>query len=111
VTSSVSPNHSNNDVADCEGSDKGPDCGGDGFFFAVGEGESQNDEDKEQLDGDLCVIGQRPFHGIGVVEGVAEADEGDSGNGGGQGGVEKTGCDFGAGFNEGDQDPGHAGEV
>jgi len=45
------------------------------------------------------------------VEGVAEADKGDSGNGGGKGGVEKTGCDSGAGFNEGDQDPGHAGEV
>jgi hypothetical protein len=25
--------------------------------------------------------------------------------------VEKTGCDFGTGFDEGDQDPGHAGEV
>ena len=45
------------------------------------------------------------------MEGVAEADKGDSGNGGGKGGVEKTGCDSGAGFNEGDQDPGHAGEV
>ena len=105
------PNHSNNDVSDCQGTDRGPDVGGDGFFFAVGEGESQNDEDKEQLDADLCVIGQRPFHGIGVVERVTEADKGDAGNGGGQGGVEKTGCDSGAGFDEGDQDPGHAGEV
>jgi len=83
IITSISPNHRNNDVADCQGTDKGPDGGGDGFFFAVGEGESQNDEDKEQLDGDHCVIGQRPFHGIGVVEGVAEADEGDAGHGGG----------------------------
>ena len=45
------------------------------------------------------------------MEGVAEADKGDSSNGGGQGGVEKTGCDSGAVFDEGDQDPGHAGEV
>ncbi len=79
----ISPNHSNNDVPNRQGTDKGPHGGGDGFFFAIGEGESQDDEDKEQLDGDLCVIGQRPFHGIGVVEGVAEADEGDSGDGGG----------------------------
>ena len=78
-----SPNHSNNDVADCQGTDHGPDGGGDGFLFAVGEGESQDDEDKKQLHADLCVIGQRPFHGIGVVEGVAEADKGDSSNGGG----------------------------
>jgi hypothetical protein len=25
--------------------------------------------------------------------------------------MDKTGCDFGTGFDEGDQDPGHAGEV
>ena len=31
------------------------------------------------------------------MQGVAEADEGDSGNGGGQGGMDETGCDFGAG--------------
>ena len=105
------PNHSNNDVSNRQGTDKGPDVGGDGFFFAVGEGESQDDEDEEQLDGDLCVIGQRPFHGVGVVEGVAEADKGDSGNGGGQGGMDKTGCDFGTGLDEGKQDSGHAGEV
>ncbi len=80
---SLLPNHRNNDVRNRQGADNGPDGGGDGFFFAVGEGESQNDEDKEQLDGDLCVIGQRPFHRIGVVEGVAEADEGDAGDGGG----------------------------
>ena len=91
------PNHSNNDVADCKGTDKGPDVGGDGFFFAVGEGKSQDDEDKEQFHADLCVIGQRPFRGVGGVEGVAEADEGDAGDGGGQGGMDKTGCDFGAG--------------
>ena len=111
MTSSFSPNHSNNDVSNRQGTDKGPDGGWDGFLFAVGEGESQDDEDEEELDGDFYVIGQRPLHGIGVVEGVAEADKGDSGNGGGQGGVDKTGCDFGTGFNEGDQDPGHAGEV
>ena len=87
---SSSPNHSNNDVSNCQGADKGPDVGGDGFFFAVGEGKSQDDEDKEQLDGDLYVIGQRPFHRIGVVEGVTEADKGDSGNGGSEGRMDKT---------------------
>jgi len=45
------------------------------------------------------------------VQGVAEADEGDSGDRGGKGRMDKTGCDFGAGFDEGYQDPGHAGEV
>ena len=45
------------------------------------------------------------------MEGVAKPDKGDAGDGGGQGGVEKTGCDFGAGFDEGNQDPGHADEV
>jgi hypothetical protein len=83
ISSRFLPNHRNNDVSDCEGSDKGPDGGGDSFSFAVGEGESQDDEDKEQLDRDLSVIGQWPFHGIGVVQGVAKADKGDSGNGGG----------------------------
>ena len=91
------PNHSNNDVSNRQGTDKGPDVGGDGFFFAVGEGESQDDEDKEQLDADLCVVGQRPFHGVGVVERVADTDEGDAGDGGGEGRMDKTGCDCGAG--------------
>ena len=45
------------------------------------------------------------------MEGVAEADEGDAGDGGGQGGMDKTGCDFGTGFNEGNQDSGHSGKV
>jgi hypothetical protein len=85
-----SPNHSNNDVSNSQGTDKGPDVRGDGFFFAVGEGESQDDEDKEQLHADLCVIGQRPFHGVGVVEGVADTDEGDAGDGGGEGRMDKT---------------------
>jgi len=71
---SLSPNYGNYDVSNRQGTDKGPDGGGDGFFFAIGEGESQDDEDKEQLDGDFYVIGQRPFHGVGVVQGVAEAD-------------------------------------
>ena len=97
VEKSSSPNHSNNDVSNRQGTDKGPDVGGDGFFFAVGEGESQDDEDKEQLDGDLCVFGQRPFHGVGVVQGVADTDEGDAGDGGGKGRMDKTGCDCGAG--------------
>ena len=97
VSESLSPNHRNNDVSNRQGTDKGPDVGGDSFFFAVGEGESQDDEDKEQLDADLCVIGQRPFHGIGVVQGVADTDEGDAGDGGGEGRMDKTGCDCGAG--------------
>ena len=97
VSESLSPNHSNNYVSHCQGTDKGPDVGGDGFFFAVGEGESQDDEDKEQLDADLCVIRQRPFHGVGVVEGVADTDEGDAGDGGGKGRMDKSGCDCGAG--------------
>jgi len=66
-------------------------------FFAVGEGKSQDDEDKEQLHADLCVIGQRPFHGVGVVERVADTDKGDAGDGGGEGRMDKTGCDCGAG--------------
>ena len=74
VEKSSSPNHSNNDVSNCQGADKGPDVGGDGFFFAVGEGESQDDEDKEQLHANFCVIGQRPFHGVGVVQGIADTD-------------------------------------
>ena len=45
------------------------------------------------------------------MEGVTEADKGDSGNGGGQGRMDKTGCDFGAGFDEGNQDSGHSGKV
>ena len=45
------------------------------------------------------------------MEGVTEADEGDSGHGGGQGGMDKTGCDFGAGLDVGNQDPGHSCEV
>ena len=94
----LSPNHSNNDVSDCQGTDKGPDVGGDSFFFAVGEGKSQDDEDKEQLDANLCVIGQRPFHGVGVVQGVADTDKGDASHEGGEGRMDKTGCDFGAGF-------------
>ena len=40
------------------------------------------------------------------MEGVADTDEADAGDGGGKGGVDKTGC--GAGFDEGDQDPCHA---
>ena len=64
----------------------------------VGEGESQDDEDKEQLDADLQVVGQRPFHGVGVVEGVADTDECDAGHEGGEGRMDKTGCDCGAGF-------------
>ena len=92
-----SPNHSNNNVSNSQGTDKGPDVRGDGFFFAVGEGESQDDEDKEQLHADLCVIGQRPFHWVGVVQGVADTDKGDAGDGGGKGRMDKTGCDCGAG--------------
>jgi len=38
VEKSLSPNHSNNDVSNRQGTNKGPDGGGDGFFFAVGEG-------------------------------------------------------------------------
>ena len=102
------PNHSNNDVADGEGCDPGPDVGGEGFFFAVKEGEKQNNEYEGELHADLGVIDQRPFHGIGVVEGVADGDEADAGDGGGEGRVDKTGCNFGAGFDEGDQDPCHA---
>ena len=45
------------------------------------------------------------------MEGVADTDKGNAGHEGGEGGVDKTGCDFGAGFDEGDQDSGHAGEV
>ena len=92
------PNHRNNDVSNRQGTDQGPDGGGDGFFFAVGEGESQDDEDKEQLDADLCVIGQQPFDGVGVVQGVADTDKGDAGYEGGEGRMDKTGCDCGAGF-------------
>ena len=91
------PRHSNNDVSNRQGTDKGPDVGGDSFFLAVGEGESQDDEDEEQLDADLQVIGQRPFHGVGVVEGVADTDKGDAGDGGGEGRMDKSGCDCGAG--------------
>lgn len=42
------------------------------------------------------------------MEGVADTDEADAGDGGGKGGVDKTGCNCGAGFDEGDQDPCHA---
>ena len=91
------PNHSNNDVSNRQSSDKGPDIGGDSFFFAVGEGESQDDEDKEQLHADLCVIGQWPFHRIGVVEGVADTHEADASDGGSEGRMDKTGCDCCAG--------------
>ena len=45
------------------------------------------------------------------MEGVADTDEGDAGHEGGEGGMDKTGCNFGAGLHEGDQDPGHACEV
>ena len=100
VLESLSPNHSNNDVSNRQGADKGPDVGGDGFLFAVGEGESQDDEDKEQLDADLQVIGQRPFHGVGVVERVADSDKGDAGHEGGEGRMDKTGRNFGAGPEE-----------
>ena len=44
-----SPHHSNNDVADGEGCDPGPDVGGEGFFFAVKEGEKQDDEYEGEL--------------------------------------------------------------
>ena len=71
----------------------------------------QDDQNKSELHSDLCVIGQRPFHGVGGVEGVADTDEGDAGHEGGEGGMDKTGCNFGAGLHEGDQDPGHACEV
>ena len=94
------PNHSNNDVSNCQGTNKGPDVGGDGFFFAVGEGKSQDNEDEEQLDADFCVIGQRPFHGIGVVERIADTDKGDAGHEGREGGMYKTGRDCGAGPKE-----------
>jgi hypothetical protein len=45
------------------------------------------------------------------MEGVADTDKGDAGDGGEEGGVDKTGCDFGAGLDEGDKDPGHACEM
>ncbi len=45
------------------------------------------------------------------MERVAEADKGDSGDGGGEGGMDEAGRDFGAGLDEGNQDSGHAGEV
>ena len=32
------------------------------------------------------------------MEGVADTDKGDAGDGGGKGRMDKTGCDFGAGF-------------
>ena len=51
------PHHSNNDVADGEGCDPGPDVGGEGFFFAVKEGEKQDDEYEGELHADLGVIG------------------------------------------------------
>ena len=94
------PNRSNNDISNRQCTDKGPDGGGDSFFFAVGEGESQGDEDEEQLDADFCVIGQRPFHGIGVVERIADTDKGDAGQEGGEGGMDKTGRDCGTGPKE-----------
>ena len=31
------------------------------------------------------------------MEGVADTDDGDAGDGGGEGRMDKTGCDFGAG--------------
>ena len=55
--SNQSPHHSNNDVADGEGCDPGPDVGGEGFFFAVKEGEKQDDEYEGELHADLGVIG------------------------------------------------------
>ena len=45
------------------------------------------------------------------MEGVADTDKGDAGDGGEEGGVDKPGCDFGAGLDEGDKDPGHACEM
>ena len=45
------------------------------------------------------------------MEGVTETNECDSGNGGSQSRVDKTGCNSGAGFDEGYQDSGHACEV
>ncbi len=45
------------------------------------------------------------------MQGVTEADKGNAGDRGGKGRMDKTGCDSGAGLNEGDQDPCHAGEV
>ena len=45
------------------------------------------------------------------MEGVADTDKGNAGDGCEEGGVDKTGCNFGAGLDEGDKDPGHACEV
>ena len=42
------------------------------------------------------------------MQGVADTDKGDAGDGGGEGRMDKTGCDCGAGFEKRDEDAGHA---
>jgi hypothetical protein len=91
------PNHRNNDVADGEGCDPVPDVRRNCFFLAVDECKNQDDENKSELHADLCVIDQRPFHGVLGVKGVADCNEGEAGNEGGKGGVKEAGCDLGTG--------------
>ena len=52
-----------------------------------------------------------PFNGIGVGEGVADADEGEAGDEAEKGGVGEAGGEFGAGGEEADEDSGHTCEV
>ena len=53
ICGKTSPHHSNNDVADGEGCDPGPDVGGDRFLLFISECKSQDDQDKNELDCDF----------------------------------------------------------
>ena len=57
------------------------------------------------------MVGFFPFHGIGVDEGVADTDEGETGDEAEERGMGDTGGEFGAGGKEANQDSGHTGEV
>ncbi len=48
------------------------------MFFGA-EAENEDGKEDQEFDGDLGVIRKGPFGGVGVMERVADADEGDAG--------------------------------
>ncbi len=85
------PNHRNHDVSYRQEHHCKPCVLGQGWFFVEAVGQEQNGGDDQGLGGDFGVIDGFPVRGIGIDQGVADADEAEAGYEGQEGGM----CDSG----------------
>ena len=73
------PNHRNNDVSNGQEHHCEPCVLGEGWFFVEAIGQEQDGGDDQGLGGDFGVIDGFPVRGIGIDQGVADADEAEAG--------------------------------